>query len=201
MNVPTTSQRVRATAASILLGTILIVIFAAVSPGSAMWWTFIPAMIIAGSLHLASTARAVPDPERVLPIYLVALAWQFLHFAEEYTGRFWARWPEEIFSAPAMSPEFFIWANMLSYAGFAIGAIALFAGWRVPLLIVWFFTIMGVMGNAIGHPIYALISGDPTFPGTVTSLAYWIIGPVLILRLWQSSRRRRSSPTSLKAGG
>ncbi|WP_341728982.1 hypothetical protein [Brooklawnia sp.] len=61
---------------------------------------FIPAMVIACGLHLASTAKADPDPARVLPIYLAALAWQFLHFAEEYSGRFWIRWPEDVFGAP-----------------------------------------------------------------------------------------------------
>ena len=49
-----------------------------------------------------------------------------------------------------MTVEFFIWGNMGSYAAFTLGALALFKGWRVPLLIVWFFAIMGAMGNAEG---------------------------------------------------
>ncbi|WP_159500054.1 hypothetical protein [Microbacterium sp. 18062] len=92
-----------------------------------------------------------------------------------------------------MSAEFFVWGNMGSYAAFTLGALALYKGWRVPLLIVWFFAIMGVAGNAIGHLIYAVIAGDVWFPGTVTSLAYWVIGPVLILRLWRESRAARGS--------
>lgn len=174
--------------ASIVLALVLIATFAYFSPGSAMWWTFIPAMVIACVLHLLSTARAAPDPERVLPVYLIALAWQFVHFAEEFTGEFWVRWPEDVFGADAMSLNFFVWGNMCSYAAFTIGALALYRGWRIPLLIVWFFAIMGIMGNAIGHPIYALISGDITFPGMFTSLVYWILGPILISRLWSSSR-------------
>ncbi len=115
---------------------------------------FIPAMVIACGLHLASTAKAAPDPARVLPICLAALAWQFLHFAEEYSGRFWIRWPEDVFGAPPTTVEFFIWGNMGSYAAFTLGALALFKGWRVPLLIVWFFAIMGAMGNAEGSRSY-----------------------------------------------
>ena len=176
--------------ASVLIATLLITGLALVSPGTAMWWTFIPAMIIACGLHLASTARQAPAPARVLPIYLVALAWQFLHFAEEFIGTFYVRWPEEIFGAGAMSLDFFIWGNMGSYAAFTIGALALYMGWRIPMLIVWFFAIMGVAGNAIGHLIYALMTGDIWFPGTITALAYWVIGPVLITRLWVSSRHQ-----------
>ena len=189
-NAPGTDLRVKV--ASVVIAALLIVLLAIVSPGMAMWWTFIPAMVIACGSHLASTAKAAPDPARVLPIYLVALAWQFLHFAEEYSGQFWIRWPEDVFAAPPMTVEFFIWGNMASYAAFTLGALTLFKGWRVPLLIVWFFAIMGIMGNAIGHPIYALISGDVFFPGTLTSLAYWLIGPALILRLWRSSRSREA---------
>jgi hypothetical protein len=64
----------------------------------------------------------------------------------------------------------------------------------VPLLIVWFFAIMGVAGNAIGHLVYAMITRDILFPGTITALAYWIIGPFLIKSLWQSSRSSPAFP-------
>lgn len=153
-----------------------------------MWWTFIPCMVIAYVCHLASTARHAPDPKRVLPIYLFALAWQFVHFADEYQGGFYRRWTEDIFGAPAMSAEFFVWANMLSYSLFVMGGLAMYARLpiRVPMLMVWFVTIMGVMGNAISHALYSLISGDLGFPGFYTSLAYWIVGPILIYRLWSS---------------
>ncbi|MEQ4720733.1 hypothetical protein [Nonomuraea sp. B19D2] len=76
---------------------------------------------------------------------------------------------------------------MISYAAFAMAALAIYRGWRVPLLIAWFFAIMGAMGNAIGHPIYDLVSGDLAFPGIVTSLGYWIIVPILVHRLWTAS--------------
>lgn len=175
-------------AASVVLALILITAFAVVSPGSAMWWTFIPAMVIACVLHLNSTALAAPAPAQVLPIYLLALAWQFLHFAEEYVSGFYVRWPQDVFQAPPMSVDFFVWGNMGSYAAFTIGALALYRGWRVPMLIVWFFAIMGVAGNAIGHVVYAIVAGDPWFPGMITSLMYWVIGPILIIRLWRSSR-------------
>ncbi|KUH82190.1 MULTISPECIES: hypothetical protein [unclassified Mycobacterium] len=153
-----------------------------------MWWTFIPCMVIAYCCHLASTARHAADPARILPIYLIALAWQFLHFADEFQGGFYRRWPEDIFGARSMSTEFFVWGNMASYAVFALAGLAMYLRLprRVPMLIVWFFAVMGVMGNAISHTLYCFITGDLGFPGFWTSLAYWIIGPVLIYRLWTS---------------
>jgi hypothetical protein len=190
-------QHHRETAAAGALALVLIIVFAVISPGVAMWWTFIPSMITAYACHMASTARAVPDPDRVLPVYLIALGWQFLHFAEEFMNGFYRRWPEDIFDAPAMSVEFFVLGNMISYAAFAMGTLALFKGVRVPMLIVWFFAVQGVAGNAVGHLLYSLISGDLGFPGFYTSLGYWIIGPVLIHRLWATTRAPADQPRRL----
>lgn len=36
--------------------------------------------------------------------------------------------------------------------------------------------------------MYSVVSGDVDFPGFYTSLGYWIIGLVLIHRLWSSTR-------------
>lgn len=178
---------------------VLICVFAVISPGTAMWWTFIPAMVIAYACHLASTAKHSPDPGRVLPLYLVALGWQFLHFAEEFAQGFHRRWPEDVFGAPAMSVDFFVWANMISYAAFIIGALALYKGVRVPMLIVWFFAVQGAMGNAVGHAVYSLVAGDVDFPGFYTSLGYWIIGPILIHRLWSSTRTSARHANSVRS--
>jgi hypothetical protein len=180
--------RHRSTVAAGVMAAALIVLFAYLSPGLALWLTFIPAMVIAFGCHLATTNRRLPDASRVLPIYLIGLAWQFLHFGEEFMNGFNRRWPTEVFGAQAMSLPLFVWINMISYAAFAMGALAIYRGWRVPLLIAWFFAIMGAMGNAIGHPIYDLVSGDLAFPGIVTSLGYWVIGPILVHRLWTASR-------------
>ncbi|GAA2298400.1 hypothetical protein GCM10010149_53930 [Nonomuraea roseoviolacea subsp. roseoviolacea] len=180
--------RHRSAVAAGVVAAALIALFAYLSPGLALWLTFIPAMVIAYGCHLATTNRRLPDASRVLPIYLVGLAWQFLHFGEEFMNGFNRRWPTEVFGAQAMSLPMFVWINMISYAAFAMGALAIYRGWRVPLLIAWFFAIMGAMGNAIGHPIYDLVSGDLGFPGIVTSLGYWVIGPILVHRLWTASR-------------
>lgn len=180
-----TSYRTEVVAATIA-ATVAIIGFNLHPSPIALWWTFVPGMIIAYACHLASTARHPSDASRVLPIYLVALACQFIHFAEEFQGGFHRRWTEEIFGAPAMSAEFFVWANMASYALFVLAAVAVYVEVpvRLPMLIMWFFTIMGVLGNAVSHAVYSILTGDLGFPGFYTSLVYWIIGPVLIHRLW-----------------
>ncbi|SCL52516.1 hypothetical protein [Micromonospora chersina] len=184
----------------------LICLFAWLSPGLALWLTFIPAMVLAYLAHLATTNRRAPDPAKVLPIYLLAFAWQFVHFAEEFTAGFNRRWPTEVFGADPMSLTMFVWINMISYAAFAVGGIAIYRGWRVPLLITWFFAVMGAMGNAVGHLVYDAVSGDLGFPGFYTSLGYWVIGPILIRRLWTSVRpgdepsREKSTAQLARAG-
>jgi hypothetical protein len=51
------------------------------------------------------------------------------------------------------------------------------------MIIVWFFAIGGVIGNAIWHPLLSLRVGG-YFPGLYTSFAYLIVGPILLKRLW-----------------
>jgi hypothetical protein len=158
-------------------------VFSKISPGRALKLTFVPAMGIAYGCHLLTTNRATPDPERVLPLYLLALATQFLHLTEEFSTEFYRRWPEEIFDAPAMSPKTHVAINMVSYAAFTLGAVGLYRRIKAAMVIVWFFTLMGVVGNAIQHPLYAAkVRGY--FPGLYTSVVYWLFGPALVRRLW-----------------
>ncbi len=50
------------------------------------------------------------------------------------------------------------------------------------MIIVWFFAIC-VLGNAIWHLLLTLKVGG-YFPGLYTSFAGWILGPILLQRLW-----------------
>jgi hypothetical protein len=161
-----------------------IAVFVWLSHGLSLIVTFVPTMILAYLCHLRTTARRMPDPDRILPLYLVALATQFLHFSEEFSTGFYERWPVEIFRARPYSARWFVLINMVSYVVFTLGAVGLLQRWRLPMLAVWFFTIMGVLGNAVQHPLYALkVRGY--FPGLYTSLVYWLIGPLLFRCLWE----------------
>lgn len=159
--------------------------FAYASHGPSLTVTFVPAMALSYGLYLSRTARRpMPDPDRVLPLYLAALAVQFLHFAEEYITGFNVLWPA-LFGATPYAAGTFVAFNMAAYTAFILGALALYRGVRPPMLLVWFFAVMGVMGNAVLHPIYCLVVGG-YFPGLWTSLAYLVLGPLLLRRLWAS---------------
>ena len=164
-----------------------IALFWRVSHGNTLRYTFVPAMGLSYLCHMASTAKQAPDPKEVLPLYQVALASQFLHFTEEFATGFYRRWPEEIFHTEPYDLNTFVAINMVSYAAFTLAGLAMAKGVRPLLLIAWFFMLMGVLDNAIQHPIYALkVRGY--FPGLYSSSLYWVLGPMLVRRLWAARR-------------
>jgi pilus assembly protein TadC len=60
----------------------------------------------------------------------------------------------------------------------------MYKGAKFSIILVWFFAIAGVIGNAIWHPLFAVRVGG-YYPGLYTSFAYWIVGPILLKRLWE----------------
>lgn len=164
-----------------LFAIISIVIFFLVHPGQK--FLFLPAMVLAFVCYLRTSYREMPKPERALPIYLIALAMQFLHFTEEYVYGFYLRIPEIMAGLPPFEPNVFVAFNMIAYSLFLLGAVGMYKGMKSPMIIVWFFAFGGVIGNAIWHPLLALRVGG-YFPGLYTSFAYWILGPMLLRRLW-----------------
>jgi hypothetical protein len=160
---------------------ITIVIFYLVHPGQRFF--FIPAMVVAFICYLRTSYRKMPEADRVLPIYLITLAMQFLHFTEEYVYGFHLRLPEITAGMPPFDANVFVAFNMIAYCLFLLGGLGMYKGMKSPMIIVWFFTIAGVIGNAIWHPLLALRVGG-YFPGLYTSFAYWILGPILLRRLW-----------------
>src|SRR5688500_20351374 len=70
--------------------------------------SFIPAMIVAAVAHFRTSHRRMPEPGRVLPIYLVALALQLVHFAEEYVYGFATRVAEVLPGTPLFDPNVFV---------------------------------------------------------------------------------------------
>jgi hypothetical protein len=164
-----------------LIAIISIVIFFLVHP--AQKFVFVPAMIIAFVCYLCTSYREMPKAERVLPIYLIALAIQFLHFTEEYLYGFDYRVSELMAGMPPFKLNVFVTFNMVAYCLFILAALGIYKGVKFSMIIVWFFTLGGVIGNAIWHPLFALKVGG-YFPGLYSSFAYLIIGPILLKRLW-----------------
>jgi len=162
-----------------LIAIISIVIFFLVHP--AQKFSFAPAMILAFVCYLRTSYREMPEAERVLPVYLVALAIQFLHFTEEYVYGFHLRVVEIMAGMPPFNIDVFVAFNMIAYCLFLLAGLGMYRGMKFPMIIVWFFAIC-VLGNAIWHLLLTLRVGG-YFPGLYTSLAGWILGPILLKRL------------------
>lgn len=157
-----------------------IVIFFLVHPAQKL--SFVPTMVLAFVCYLRTSYREMPKVERVLPLYLVALAIQFLHFTEEYVYGFHLRVTEIMVGMPPFDANVFVAFNMIAYCLFLLGGLGMYKGMKFPMIIVWFFVI-AILGNAIWHPLLAVRVGG-YFPGLYTSFAYWIVGPILLRRLW-----------------
>lgn len=163
-----------------LIAVIAIVIFFLVHPAQRV--SFAPAMVAAFICYLRTSYRVMPEVERVLPVYLVALAIQFLHFTEEYVYGFQFRVVEIMAGMPPFNVNVFVAFNMIAYCLFLLAGLGMYRGLKFPVIVVWFFAIC-VMGNALWHLLLTLRVGG-YFPGLYTSLAGWILGPILLKRLW-----------------
>jgi hypothetical protein len=164
-----------------LIAIISIVIFFLVHP--AQKFSFVPAMVLAFVCYLRTSYREMPKAERVLPVYLLALAIQFLHFTEEYVYGFQFRVTEIMAGMPPFNVNVFVAFNMIAYCLFLLAGVGMYKGMKFPMIIVWFFAIC-VLGNAIWHLLLTLKVGG-YFPGLYTSFAGWILGPILLKRLWR----------------
>jgi hypothetical protein len=163
-----------------LIAIISIVIFFLVHP--AQKFSFAPAMVLAFVCYLRTSYREMPKAERVLPVYLVALAIQFLHFTEEYVYGFQFRVTEIMAGMPPFNVNVFVAFNMIAYCLFLLAGLGMYKRMKFPMIIVWFFAIC-VLGNAIWHLLLTLRVGG-YFPGLYTSFAGWILGPILLRQLW-----------------
>ena len=138
-------------------------------------------MVLAFICYLRTSYRVMPDAARVLPVYLVALAIQFLHFTEEYIYGFQFRITEMMAGMPPFDVNVFVAFNLVAYSLFLLAGLGMYIGMKFPMVIVWFFSIC-VLGNAIWHLLLTLKVGG-YFPGLYTSFPGRIVGPMLLKRL------------------
>jgi hypothetical protein len=115
----------------------------------------------------------------------VSLAWQFVHFIEENQTGFRYRWPVEIFGTEPYGDKQYVAINVLSYALFILGGVALMVDRREFSLPAVFFAVMGVMFNGVQHPIYSWMARG-YFPGLWTSTVDLALGPILLKRLFEA---------------
>lgn len=125
------------------------------------------AMLGGVPLYHSTFARRLPETQRFLSVYLGAVAWQLLHYVEEFATGFQQRLPA-LLGTEEWSDERFLAFNMVFYALFLVGAIGVLRGIRPLAYFVCFF-ILAMFLNGVGHAGLALWVGG-YFPGLGTGL-------------------------------
>jgi hypothetical protein len=149
---------------------------------SVLWGVAVVAIVLTIARRPAKNSPGAVDG--IIRLYLIGIAFQCLHFTEEYVTRFYVRTPEFL-GFVAWSGEFFVILNLSWIALWLFGAVGIKLGVRAAYFPVWFFAI-GMVGNAIWHPLLSLATGG-YFPGLFTSPFAGIIGAILLSRLWRLS--------------
>ncbi|MCP4976762.1 MAG: hypothetical protein GY931_11425 [Maribacter sp.] len=147
---------------------------------------FIPGVIVAYLFYFKTFYKKTPNPERILPLYLLALGIQFIHFTEEYLTDFTVVVPH-LLGQVEYPLDYWLVFNMVAYFIFIIGGIILFKKIKELMIIPLFFILVGVLLNSIGHVLISLYVGG-YFSGLYTALIYVIIGPILIKRVLDETK-------------
>ncbi len=138
------------------------------------------AMLGGFALYLRTFRRHMPRPGRILPLYLGAVAWQLVHFVEEFATGFHRQLPPLVGLEP-WSDERFVAFNMIHYALFLVSAVALVTRARPWTYFASFFIVV-MFVNGVGHPALCLAVGG-YFPGLWTGLASPVWAALILARL------------------
>ena len=128
------------------------------------------------------------DPATVLPTYLVAIAVQCLHFAEEFVTGFQRQFPKLI--GYEWSDARFVTFNMAWIAVFVLAGLGVYRRVQPAYLVVLFLALAGGVGNGAGHLLLSATQGR-YFPGTATAPFCLLVGLALLIRLFGKPTRRQ----------
>jgi len=128
---------------------------------------------------------------RLSKLYLIGILIQIAHFFEEYYMGFYKELPS-IFNANSWTGSQFIIFNIVWLIIFLLAAIGSFNNIKMSFLIVWFFILIGGIGNGIMHIGLSLLRKE-YFPGTVTAVFLFIIGIIMIHNITSSFTTKENS--------
>jgi hypothetical protein len=172
----------------LIIGTVIALVmataFTLLSSGLSLIVTFVPGIVATWLtyLWLYVNKRHLPNGAAFFPVFFVALAVQFIHFAEEFVTGFRNSFPL-LYGGTPYSADLFVTFNMASYFIFTVTCILVFTkSFRFLLIPSMFFIIYGAIGNAIAHTWWSLYL-RAYFPGLVTAQIYWVVGPILLYKL------------------
>ena len=159
--------------------------FTLLSSGLSLMVTFVPGIVFTWLTYvwLYKTRTALPAGSEFLPAFFLALAVQFIHFAEEFITRFRIHFPL-LYGGTPYSEDLFVAFNMVAYFMFTLTCILVFTrGVRFLLVPSLFFVVYGAIGNAVSHTWWSLYL-RAYFPGLLTAQIYWIVGPLVLYKLF-----------------
>ena len=135
-------------------------------------------------------ARWKNDPAAVLPMYLLAIAVQCLHFAEEYLTGFQRQFPKLI-AGYEWSGAHFVAFNMAWLAVFVLAALGVYRRTPLAYLVVLFLALIGGVSNGAGHLLLSATQGR-YFPGLATAPFCLLAGIGVLIRLFGEKGPRQA---------
>ena len=164
-------------------------------------WMGLAIILLSGGLVLAYgvwvAARWKSDAARVLPIYLLAIAVQCLHFTEEYVTGFQHQFPRLF--GDDWSDARFVTFNMLWLAAFVLAGLGVYRRVRLAYLIVLFLALIGGVGNGTAHLVLSA-TYRRYFPGVITAPFCLLVGITLLSRLFAGTRVRQEGSNDTLTG-
>lgn len=126
-------------------------------------------------------------PSLTLPLYLLGIAVQCLHFGEEYVTGFQREFPR-LFGGD-WSDQRFVVFNLVWLALFILGAVGMLRRSALAYLVVIFFVIIGEIANGIAH-LALSIARRQYFPGLLTATIALFIGLTVVGKLLGKAEER-----------
>jgi len=154
------------------------------------------------ALALSFTRSPRSDAARargpLVPLVLLAIGIQALHFGEELLTGFRSRFPETLGLAPWPS-SFFVIFNLAWLAIWLASSAGLRRGVRAAFFPIWFLAI-AMTANGPAHVLLALDAGG-YFPGLLSAPVEAAVGVILLTRLAAATERKERSPSHPPSGG
>lgn len=166
---------------------IIAILFAAIAVGFNFWYMGLPVLFlnIGLAVSLIIWINFKNSYSRKLSwLYLTGILIQITHFLEEFYMGFYKELPS-IFNANSWTGSQFILFNIVWLSIFLLAAIGSFNNIKLSFLIVWFFILIGGIGNGIMHIGLSLLRKE-YFPGTVTAIFLFAIGIIMIHNITSS---------------
>jgi hypothetical protein len=163
------------------------------------------ALIVGGSavvaffVWLLTTYQYPVDGPRILPLYVLAVAMQFVHMTEEWIADFAGHF-SAVTGASFTSDKFVYVALLGGGMAYAFSGYGIMRRNPVANYVLWFFLI-GPAGlvNSIAHVTLPVVTHSTYFPGLITVVLPTAFGTALAWRILADVRRERKPAASTMA--